>query len=52
MPITIAEPQDALWDISHLNVETNACNDTDFLLDKYCQALLSLRLSCHEFGST
>lgn len=52
MPITIAEPQDALWDISNLNVETNDCNDTDFLQDKYCQALLSLRLSCCAFGST
>lgn len=33
MPKTISEPQDALWDISHLNVETNDYNDTDFLQD-------------------
>lgn len=43
MSITIAEPQEVLWDISHLNVETNDYNDTDFLQDNYCQALLSLR---------
>lgn len=52
MPITIAEPQDALWDISRLNTETNDCNHTDFLQDNYCQALLSLRWSCHAFGTT
>lgn len=33
MPKSISEPQDALGDISHLNVETNDCNNTDFLQD-------------------